>query len=140
MNNMQYTTHTPHQTEHLGAQLARQLAPGAVVALFGDLGAGKTAFVRGLAQGLGMADDDITSPTYALVHEHPKLVHFDMYRVTSVDDLESTGWYDYLGGDKILAIEWSENIADELPHNAIRVTIETINNDERRITIAHPGD
>jgi len=137
---MTHTTQTPTQTEQLGTQLARQLAPGAVVALFGDLGAGKTAFVRGLAQGLGMADDDITSPTYALVHEHDRLVHFDMYRVTSADDLESTGWYDYLGGDKVLAIEWSENIADELPRNAIRVTIEIINNDERRITIAHPGD
>lgn len=137
---MIHITHTPTQTEELGAQLARQLAPGAVVALFGDLGAGKTAFVRGLAQGLGMADDDITSPTYALVHEHNRLVHFDMYRVAGAEDLESTGWYDYLGGEKVLAIEWSENITDELPSDAIRVHIETINENERRITIAHLGD
>jgi tRNA threonylcarbamoyladenosine biosynthesis protein TsaE len=87
-----------------------------------------------------MSDDDITSPTYALVHEHEKLVHFDMYRVTTADDLESTGWYDYLGGEKVLAIEWSENITGELPHDAIRVHIETINDNERRITIAHSGD
>jgi len=107
-----------------------------VIALFGNLGAGKTAFVRGLAQGLGI-DDNICSPTYALVHDYESLVHFDMYRIASPEDLESTGWYDYLGQDCVIAVEWSENIIDELPENCVRVHISPGKNEnEREIAIA----
>jgi len=138
-----FTTRSAEETENLGQALASTLVPGTVVALFGNLGAGKTAFVRGLARGLGVAGD-VCSPTYALVHEYqggrgqsPLLVHFDMYRISGPGDLESTGWYDYLGRDCILAVEWSENIESELPQNCVRVHIslgETEN--ERKIVIA----
>ncbi|MDR2753782.1 MAG: tRNA (adenosine(37)-N6)-threonylcarbamoyltransferase complex ATPase subunit type 1 TsaE [Oscillospiraceae bacterium] len=118
-------THTPHETEALGEALAHRLAPGEVVALFGGLGAGKTAFVRGLAAGLGCTGE-VSSPTYALVHEYPgklPLAHFDMYRIEGWDALESTGWYAYLEGAYVLAVEWSEHIAAALPKQYWRVEI-----------------
>jgi len=113
------------ETEYYGSALAQGLQPGSVIALFGGLGAGKTAFVRGLARGLGVTGE-ICSPTYALVHEHPgnpALIHFDMYRIEGPDGLESTGWFDYLGRGCVIAVEWSENIIGELPENAMRVRI-----------------
>lgn len=137
-----YTTHSPAETEETGAQLARALHPGDVVALFGPLGAGKTQFVRGLARGLGDAGP-VSSPTFALVHEYGgalPLYHFDMYRVEGWDDLESTGFFDYLEAGGVVAVEWSENIENALPPDAVRVRIapgETAN--ERRITIQRGG-
>ena len=130
-----YITRSAEETEHLGQSLARELAPGAVVALFGGLGAGKTAFVRGLARGLRVSGD-VCSPTYALVHEYEGLIHFDMYRVESPEDLASTGWYDYLGRDCVIAVEWSEHIESELPEDCIRVHISPGNTEnERKIAI-----
>jgi tRNA threonylcarbamoyladenosine biosynthesis protein TsaE len=139
-----YCSHSPEQTECLAERLAKNLRPGSVVALFGGLGAGKTAFVRGLAAGLGCVGE-VCSPTYALVHEYPgprPLAHFDMYRIDGLDALESTGYYDYLDREFILAIEWSERILAALPQDAWRVQIlpgETENS--RRIVIENePGD
>ena len=120
-----FYTHSAEETEALGEALAGTLAPGDTVALFGGLRAGKTAFVRGLARGLGVTGE-VCSPTYALVHEYPgspPLVHFDMYRVRGPEELESTGYFDYLDGSCVLAIEWSENIIDDLPEDAVRVII-----------------
>jgi len=132
------SSHSPAETESLGESFARQLEPGAVVALFGPLGAGKTAFVRGLARGLCCVGE-VCSPTYALVHEYTApgltLAHFDMYRVGSWEELESTGYYDYLARGCTMAIEWSENIAAALPPDAWRVTIEPIDESSRAITI-----
>jgi len=124
----------------LGAAFAKQLRPGDAVALFGGLGAGKTAFVRGLAAGLG-CEGEVSSPTYALVHEHQgpvPLAHFDMYRVKSPDELESTGYYDYLDREFVLAIEWSEHILEALPENCRRVCIEAAQEQEecRKISIS----
>jgi tRNA threonylcarbamoyladenosine biosynthesis protein TsaE len=130
-------THSQEETEAQGESLAARLAPGDVVALFGGLGAGKTAFARGLARGLGCGGD-ACSPTYALVHEYagPRpMAHFDMYRVGGPDELESTGWYDYLGSGHILAVEWSENIAEALPEGAWRVEITYVDENTRDITI-----
>ena len=142
-----YHTHSAEETEALAAAFAARLSPGSVVALFGSLGAGKTAFVRGLARGLGCAGE-VCSPTYAIMNEYsgaPPLAHFDMYRVEGWESLESTGWFDYLGGGHVLAVEWSENILAALPEDAWRVTI-TPGEDEhsRTITIeegehAYPG-
>ncbi|MCL2300269.1 MAG: tRNA (adenosine(37)-N6)-threonylcarbamoyltransferase complex ATPase subunit type 1 TsaE [Firmicutes bacterium] len=118
-------THTPEETEALAAALAPRLSPGSVVALFGGLGAGKTAFVRGLAKGLSCAGE-VCSPTYAIMNEYPgspPLAHFDMYRVEGWESLESTGWFDYLDGAHVIAVEWSENILAAIPANAWRVTI-----------------
>lgn len=132
-----FVTKSPGETEEIGANLAKRLKGGRVVALFGGLGAGKTAFVRGLARGMGI-DSEVSSPTFALVHEYegnPPLVHFDMYRVTGWDDLYSTGFFDYLDMGAVLAVEWSENIENALPEDAIRVNIIKIDDDTRKIEI-----
>ena len=134
-------THSPDETEALGAALAARLSPGSVVALFGGLGAGKTAFVRGLARGLGCAGD-VCSPTYAIMNEYPgqpPLAHFDMYRIEGWDSLESTGWFDYLDGEYIVAVEWSENILEALPENALRVTISHEPKENSRVITTEEG-
>ena len=136
---MQITTHSADETQALGQKLASRLAPGDVIAYFGDLGAGKTAFTRGLAQGLGITDP-VTSPTYTIVNEYLSgripLFHFDMYRLSSSDELFDIGWEDYLSRGGVCAVEWSENVEDAL-QDAIRVIIEKDADepDTRHITI-----
>ena len=136
---MQITTHSADETQALGQKLASRLAPGDVIAYFGDLGACKTAFTRGLAQGLGITDP-VTSPTYTIVNEYLSgripLFHFDMYRLSSSDELFDIGWEDYLSRGGVCAVEWSENVEDAL-QDAIRVTIEKDADepDTRHITI-----
>ena len=134
---MEFLTNSPDQTEAVGAALARVLQPGTVLAYRGDLGAGKTAFTRGLARGLGCRDM-VTSPTYTIVNEYLggrlPLFHFDMYRLASSDDLWDIGWEDYLERGGICAVEWSENVDDAM-EDAIYVTIEKLGEDSRRITI-----
>ena len=122
---MRIVTNSTAETESLGESLAARLKGGEVLALFGPMGMGKTAFTRGLARGLGV-QGGVSSPTFALVHEHAgkiPLYHFDMFRVTSWDDLYSTGFFDYLESDGVLVIEWSENIEGALPENAVRITV-----------------
>ena len=134
---MEFITHNPAETEAVGAALARALHPGAVIAYRGDLGAGKTAFTRGLAQGLGCSEQ-VTSPTYTIVNEYLSgkmpLFHFDMYRLGSADDLWDIGWDDYLDRMGVCAVEWSENV-EEAMEDAIFVTIEKLGDEDRRITI-----
>ena len=134
---MQYMTSSPVETEAIGEKLAAILAPGAVIAYRGDLGAGKTAFTRGLARGLG-CKDLVTSPTYTIVNEYLggriPLFHFDMYRLGSSDDLWDIGWEDYLERGGICAVEWSENVDDAM-ENAITITIEKTGEESRCITI-----
>ncbi|WP_191379810.1 tRNA (adenosine(37)-N6)-threonylcarbamoyltransferase complex ATPase subunit type 1 TsaE [uncultured Flavonifractor sp.] len=137
---MELLSHSPEDTEDIGARLAEQLEPGAVVAFTGDLGAGKTAFTRGLARGLGIPDR-ITSPTFTIVNEYEggrlPLFHFDMYRLGSADELFDIGWEDYLCRGGVCAVEWSENIADALEEDAVRVDIRRGASDQERvITIA----
>ncbi len=125
---------SPVQTEQIGEQLAEKLQGTEVIALFGGLGMGKTAFTRGLARGLGVCDG-VSSPTFALVNEYRgkcNIYHFDMYRVQSWDDLYSTGFFDYLDTG-VLVIEWSENIEGALPDDAIRITISRGAHDDQRI-------
>ena len=134
---MTFTTNSPAETEAVGAALGKVLMPGAVIAYRGDLGAGKTAFTRGLARGLG-CKEQVTSPTYTIVNEYLSgripLFHFDMYRLGSADDLWDIGWDDYLDRGGVCAVEWSENVAEAL-ENAITVTIEKTGDDTRCITI-----
>ena len=134
---MEFTTHSPAETEKIGAALGKILPPGTVLAYEGDLGAGKTAFTRGLAAGLGCTDM-VTSPTYTIVNEYLSgrlpLFHFDMYRLASSDDLWDIGWEDYLDRGGICAVEWSENVEEAL-EGAISVTIEKTGEESRRITI-----
>ncbi len=134
---MTYTTNSPGQTEAVGAALGRVLAPGTVIAYRGDLGAGKTAFTRGLARGLG-CEEIVTSPTYTIVNEYLSgrlpLFHFDMYRLSSSDDLWDIGWEDYLERGGVCAVEWSENVDDAM-ENPVYVTIEKTGDETRNITI-----
>ena len=134
---MQFITTSPAQTEAVGAALGKILQPGTVIAYRGDLGAGKTAFTRGLARGLGCTDM-VTSPTYTIVNEYLNgrmpLFHFDMYRLGSSDDLWDIGWEDYLERGGVCAVEWSERVEDAL-EDAINITIEKTGEESRRITI-----
>jgi len=121
----------------LGARLSQAMERGGVVAMFGGLGMGKTAFVRGMAQGRGL-DAEVSSPTFALVQDYggkPPLIHFDMYRIETWDDLYATGFFDYIDMGAILAVEWSEQIEGALPEEFVRVTFERLSDEERRITI-----
>ena len=134
---MEFLTNSPEETEAVGKRLGQVLKPGAVIAYQGDLGAGKTAFTRGVALGLG-AKEQVTSPTYTIVNEYLSgkypLFHFDMYRLASSDDLFDIGWEDYLERGGVCAVEWSENVADAL-EGAIVVTIEKLGEDSRKITV-----
>ena len=134
---MIFLTNSPRETETVGETLAKVLQPGAVIAYRGDLGAGKTAFTRGLARGLGYLEP-VTSPTYTIVNEYLggrlPLFHFDMYRLASADDLWDIGWDDYLDRNGVCAVEWSENV-DEAMENAVYVTIEKTGEESRRITL-----
>jgi tRNA threonylcarbamoyladenosine biosynthesis protein TsaE len=136
-------THSAAETEAFAEELGKRLKPGDIIAFRGELGAGKTAFTRGLARGMGLDAGEVSSPTFALLNIYKnaktELRHFDMYRVTTLDALYSTGFYDYLDDTGVLAIEWSENIAEELPENTVTVTIETLDENTRRITVDDPG-
>lgn len=133
---MTCTTNSPEETEALGASLAQELEPGAVLAFTGDLGAGKTAFVRGLARGLG-CPGRVTSPTFTIVNEYEggrlPLFHFDMYRLGSSEELFDIGWEDYLARGGVCVVEWSEIIDDALEGDVIRVDIRRGGSDDQRI-------
>ena len=134
---MQFITNSPEETENVGERLGRCLRGGEVIAYLGELGAGKTAFTRGLARGLGI-QMRVTSPTYTIVNEYTggrlPLFHFDMYRLGGSDELFDIGWEDSLARDGVCAVEWSENVSDAM-ENAIVVRIEKTGADSRRITI-----
>ena len=134
---MEFITHSPAETEAVGQALGKALTPGTVIAYTGDLGAGKTAFTRGLAKGLGCTDL-VTSPTYTIVNEYLSgrlpLFHFDMYRLRCADDLFDIGWDDYLERGGVCAVEWSENVREAM-EDPITVQIDKLSEDKRRITI-----
>ena len=140
---MEIITNSPAETEDAGASLAARLEPRSVIAFTGDLGAGKTAFTRGLARGLGVTER-VTSPTFTIVNEYEggrlPLFHFDMYRLGSSDELFDIGWEDYLCRGGICAVEWSENIEDALEEDAIRVDIRRGEYDDQRIITISGGD
>lgn len=135
---MVFESRNESDTEALGERLARALPKGgAVVALYGELGAGKTAFVRGMARGLGVTER-VVSPTFTIVNEYPgarELFHFDMYRLGGADELFDIGWEDYLARDGVCAVEWSENVPGAFDGSEICVTIEKTGDEGRRITI-----
>ena len=133
-----HITNTPQETEALGAKLSSRLKAGDVVALYGGLGMGKTAFVRGMAAGLGLDSTQVSSPTFALVNDYggsPPLIHFDMYRISGWEDLYSTGFFDYMDAGTILTVEWSENIENALPEHSIRVSFSRLSDNQREIDI-----
>lgn len=134
----EYFSTSPEETERLGEALAKELSPGTVVAFFGDMGSGKTVLTRGLARGLH-CEESVSSPTFALVHDYggePPLAHFDMYRISTWDELDSTSFYDYIDQGYVLAVEWSENIENALPEDSVRVEFFRGDRDnERRIQV-----
>ena len=131
-----FITHSPEETRTLGERLARVLQPGAVVAFTGDLGAGKTAFISGMARGLGI-QEPVTSPTFTIVNEYEggrlPLFHFDMYRLGSADELFHIGWEDYLARGGVCAVEWSENVAEAMEDDALRVDMARGADEDSRV-------
>ncbi|MBQ8264790.1 MAG: tRNA (adenosine(37)-N6)-threonylcarbamoyltransferase complex ATPase subunit type 1 TsaE [Oscillospiraceae bacterium] len=130
-------TNNETETENAGAEFAANLPDGAVVAFYGDLGAGKTAFVRGMARGMGIKSR-VNSPTFTIVNEYigkRELYHFDRYRLGSADELFDIGWEDYLARGGVCAVEWSENVADAFEGDEIVVRIEKVSDTGRKISI-----
>ena len=138
---MEYISNSAQETEALGERLAARLRPGDVIAYTGDLGAGRTAFTRGLARGLGVADR-VTSPTFTIVNEYEAgrlpLFHFDLYRMDSPEELFDIGWEDYLARGGVCAVEWSENVADALERDTVRVDIRRGGEESRRVISVEP--
>ena len=133
----EFFSSSERETEALGARLAAVLPGGSVVAMYGDLGAGKTAFVRGMARGMGL-DCRVSSPTFTIVNEYlgkRELIHFDMYRIGGADELFDIGWEDYLDRGAVCAVEWSENVEDAFFGDEIVVRMEKLGDTERKITI-----
>ena len=138
---MEIITHSERETEDAGAALGAKIPDGTVVAMYGELGAGKTAFVRGMARGMGI-DCRVNSPTFTIVNEYigeRTLLHFDMYRLSSADELWDIGWDDYLERGAVCAVEWSENVEDAFTGGEVRVSIDKLSDGERRITIEGGG-
>lgn len=136
---LEIVTNSPEETIAVAEKIGKMLRGGEVIAYKGDLGAGKTTFTKGLALGMGLSTD-VTSPTFAIVNEYTDkdkttLYHFDMYRISDDDDLYATGFFDYLDGKSVLAVEWSENIADSLPKDAIVIDITALGENRRKITV-----
>ena len=134
---MKIITKSEKETQEAGEKLVQTLAPGSVVAMYGDLGAGKTAFVRGMTRGLGI-NFPVSSPTFNVVNEYPgkvPLFHFDMYRLGSADELFDIGWDDYLERGGICAVEWSENVEEAFEPGTVKVTITKLGDTEREITV-----
>ena len=133
---MEFVTHSREETQALGARLAEALDAGRVVAFTGDLGAGKTAFVSGMARALGV-EERVTSPTFTIVNEYEggrlPLFHFDMYRLDGADELFHIGWEDYLARGGVCAVEWSENVAEAIEDGAVRVSMVRGDGDDDRI-------
>lgn len=137
---LEVTTKTEHETELVGEKLGGIIADGTVIALYGELGAGKTAFVRGLARGMGI-DCRVSSPTFTIVNEYiakRTLIHFDMYRLSGADELWAIGWEDYLARRAVCAVEWSENVEEAFDGSELRVRIEKLPQG-RRITMEGAG-
>ena len=134
---MVYYTNSDKETEAIGEAFGRSVKDGTVVAMYGDLGAGKTAFVRGMARGMGISER-VSSPTFTIVNEYlgeRTLIHFDMYRLGSADELFDIGWEDYLARGAVCAVEWSENVEEAFYGDEIRLTIEKTSDTSRKITI-----
>ena len=138
MSNITVTTHCRVETEQFAYSLAEKVKAGTVFAMRGDLGAGKTCFTGGFAKGLGY-EGDVNSPTFAIVNEYLggrlPLYHFDMYRISGWEDLYTTGFFEYMEQNGVLIVEWSENIASALPEDVVTVTIKTIGENDREITV-----
>lgn len=138
-----YESFTAQETMELGAKLGAQSKPGDIYCLDGDLGVGKTVFTKGFAEGMGITDY-ITSPTFTIINEYPgqlSLYHFDVYRITSLEEMDDTGYEDYFFGNGVCLVEWAELIEELIPQNAVKITIEKNfekGDDYRKIIVDYP--
>ena len=133
----EFITNSELETEQLGERLAKAVSGGAVIAMYGDLGAGKTAFVRGMARGMGLTCR-VSSPTFTIVNEYlgeRELIHFDMYRLSGAEELFDIGWEDYISRGAVCVVEWSENVQDAFFGDEIKVTIDKLSDTGRRISM-----
>ena len=133
----EFITNSELETEQLGERLAKAVSGGAVIAMYGDLGAGKTAFVRGMARGMGLTCR-VSSPTFTIVNEYlgeREIIHFDMYRLSGAEELFDIGWEDYISRGAVCVVEWSENVQDAFFGDEIKVTIDKLSDTGRRISI-----
>lgn len=134
----EFFSDSPEKTEEFAFNLAKTLQGGTVIAFIGGMGMGKTHFTRGLARGLGFRGD-VSSPTFAIINEYRggrlPLFHFDMYRIEGWEDLDSCGFFDYMNENGVIAVEWSENILAALPDNTLYITIESLGETSRKITV-----
>jgi tRNA threonylcarbamoyladenosine biosynthesis protein TsaE len=141
--NFDIITYEPEQTRVLGLQFGEALKSGMVLSLEGDLGAGKTLFVKGLAEGLSVPESIyVTSPSYAIIHEYPgrlPLFHADLYRIEDSADLDDLGLFEIMDGDKVVAIEWAERIRNALPPEGMTIRFEMLNDEVRKISMAAAG-
>ena len=132
-----FISHSEKETEKIGEEFASEVESGTVIAMYGDLGAGKTAFVRGLARGMGLSSR-VSSPTFTIVNEYcgdRELIHFDMYRLSNADELFDIGWEDYLARGAVCAVEWSENVEDAFDGTETVLRFEKLSDTDRRITV-----
>ena len=134
---MRWETHSVEETEAVGKRYAEGITGGGVIALYGGLGMGKTAFVRGMAQTL-CPEAEVSSPTFAIVNDYGRLVHFDMYRITGWEDLETTGFFEYIDRGAVVVTEWSENIEGALPADTRRVRFTRLSDTERLLETEEP--
>ena len=133
----EFITNSEFETEQLGERLAKTVSGGAVIAMYGDLGAGKTAFVRGMARGMGLTCR-VSSPTFTIVNEYlgeRELIHFDMYRLSGAEELFDIGWEAYISRGAVCVVEWSENVQDAFFGDEIKITIDKLSDTGRRISI-----
>lgn len=139
---MLYRSENEEETVMLACRLAELLRPGDIVAMYGELGSGKTAFVRGLAKGMGL-DQRVFSPTFTIVNEYEgkvPLFHFDMYRLGSSEELFEIGWEDYIARGGVCAVEWSENVSDAFPPETIEVRFTKTGDHSRELEITIPDE
>ena len=135
---MKLLSRSPAETETVGYRVGKMLGAGAIVKMYGDLGAGKTTLVKGIARAFGIPADAVVSPSFTIITEYessPRFFHIDLYRIEGSNDLESTGIWDVIGSDAVTVIEWPEHAGDELPEDAVVIRIDYLIDDERTITI-----
>lgn len=134
---------TPRQTEQIGSILGSMLAKGDILALCGELGAGKTTLVRGIARGIGLEGGEVASPSFTLVNEYDgplRLFHIDLYRLTDEKELISIDYEEYLKGDGVVVIEWADRIPQAVPADALWITLRYLGNEHREIVLQAEGD
>jgi len=140
---LQVVTHSEEETIALASKLVAHMSPGDVVVLTGPLGAGKTAFVRGLACGLEIDEETVNSPSFAIVNEYPgknPIFHFDLYRIGDAEELHEIGWFDYLGRKGLVVVEWGEKADDQLPSCYYRIDFGIVGETDRSIDIMFVGE